>query len=96
MPGSSIPGPWGGYSPIAHFAEYAVLAGLLVLAVDRRGLGVCFALALLLACSLYGASDEFHQSFVPGRTPDVVDWATDTIGAGVGIAAIAVARRRRP
>ena len=29
----------------------------------------------------YGISDEFHQSFVPGRTPDVLDWLADTSGA---------------
>jgi VanZ family protein len=38
------------------------------------------ALATLIA-SLYGISDEFHQSFVPGRSPDVLDWLADTSGA---------------
>jgi VanZ family protein len=46
-------------------------------------------------CSLYGISDEFHQSFVPGRTPDPVDWATDTAGAGVALAGILIVRKRR-
>jgi MYXO-CTERM domain-containing protein len=30
--------------------------------------------------SFYGASDEVHQSFVPGRDSDVLDWRADTIG----------------
>src|SRR5690606_9601591 len=34
---------------------------------------------------LYGLSDEWHQSFVPGRTPDVLDVLTDGIGAAVGL-----------
>lgn len=38
------------------------------------------ALALVFA-SLYGASDEWHQSFVPGRSADVWDWVADTLGA---------------
>jgi hypothetical protein len=38
------------------------------------------ALATLIA-SLYGISDEFHQSCVPGRSPDVADWLADTAGA---------------
>jgi VanZ like family len=38
------------------------------------------ALATLIA-SLYGITDEFHQSFVPGRSPDVLDWLADTAGA---------------
>ncbi len=30
---------------------------------------------------LYGTSDEFHQSFVPGRHPDWQDVVADTVGA---------------
>lgn len=32
-------------------------------------------------CSFYGATDEWHQSFVIGRTPDILDWLADTLGA---------------
>lgn len=39
----------------------------------------------LLLCLLYGMSDEFHQSFVPDRTPSVLDVAADTVGACIGI-----------
>ena len=95
MPGSAIPGSVGDYSLVAHFVEYAVLAGLLTCAIGPRRRWARFALLVLLACSLYGASDEFHQSFTPGRTPDPVDWATDTVGAAAGIAAILIVRRRR-
>ncbi|NTW28434.1 MAG: VanZ family protein [Coriobacteriia bacterium] len=78
LPGSIIP---GGYSEVGHLGEYAVLGILLSLAlrVDRR-VGVAFGLAVLLA-SLYGAADEFHQQFVFMRTPDMSDWALDTVGA---------------
>ncbi|HSH41142.1 MAG TPA: VanZ family protein, partial [Arenicellales bacterium] len=41
-------------------------------------------LALGLAV-LYGISDEWHQSFVPGREPDVLDVLADGVGAAVGI-----------
>jgi VanZ family protein len=37
----------------------------------------------VLIATLYGLSDEFHQSFVPGREMDVVDWVADWIGACV-------------
>ena len=48
--------------------------------------------------SLYGATDEFHQSFVPGRDSDVLDWVADTLGAALGAASATVATRalRRP
>jgi len=34
--------------------------------------------------SLYGASDEYHQAFVPNRNPAVSDWVADSLGALVG------------
>ena len=38
-----------------------------------------------LLAILYAATDEFHQSFVPGRHPTPVDVGIDTIGAGLGL-----------
>ncbi|MDX8412805.1 MAG: VanZ family protein [Mariprofundales bacterium] len=37
-----------------------------------------------LFCSLYGISDEWHQSFIPGRDADPFDWLADTIGGCAG------------
>jgi len=34
-------------------------------------------------CSLYGLSDEWHQSYVPGRQSDAMDWLADSIGGGL-------------
>jgi VanZ family protein len=38
-----------------------------------------------LLAVLYAASDEFHQSFVPGRNATPVDVGIDSIGAGIGL-----------
>jgi VanZ family protein len=38
---------------------------------------------VVLFCLLYGISDEFHQTFVPGRFSSVLDLVADTIGAVV-------------
>ena len=35
----------------------------------------------------YAASDEWHQSFVPGRSPDAADWFADAVGALAGAGA---------
>ena len=35
-----------------------------------------------IMATLYSASDEFHQSFVPGRHPAVADVFIDALGAG--------------
>jgi VanZ family protein len=65
----------------AHIVEYAVLTVLLYRAlkesgVDKKEAGIY---AIIMAI-LYGASDEFHQSFTPGREPRVRDIFFDTIG----------------
>ncbi len=39
----------------------------------------------LCFCSLYGASDEWHQSFVAGREADILDWLADTLGASMAL-----------
>lgn len=61
-----------------HFLAYGVLA-LLVLravgAVPRPWL------ATLLIVVLYAASDELHQTFVPGRMGTAVDVVIDAAGA---------------
>jgi VanZ family protein len=44
-----------------------------------------YGLALLIVV-LYSATDELHQSFVPGRTPTLMDIGIDALGAVLGIA----------
>lgn len=77
---------------VLHVFEYAVL-GVLFYRGFYWGTGVSWrpwAVPLALLCtSLYGVSDEFHQSFVPFRESSWLDWVADTIGAGVGAAATA-------
>ena len=46
---------------------------------------VLLALLSIAFCSLYGLSDEWHQSFVPGRESDVTDWVADTSGSVLAI-----------
>ncbi|GAB4429868.1 MAG: VanZ family protein [Bacteroidia bacterium] len=66
---------------LAHFTEYAVLYPLAFRVVVRY---VALPRALwmtLLGCAVYAASDEWHQSFVPGRGPTPWDVLIDTCGA---------------
>jgi VanZ family protein len=84
----------GGVSPdFGHFVGYALLGGLLARALaDARVPGLTNRVAALawLGSAVYAATDEFHQSFVPGRTPDVNDWLVDITGAAVAIVACRV------
>jgi VanZ family protein len=77
--------PFPGGDKVAHFAAYAGLGFLLCRAFRGSGLspGAAVALAIITGC-LYGASDEWHQSFVPHRMADVTDWIADTLGAATG------------
>jgi UDP-2,3-diacylglucosamine pyrophosphatase LpxH len=43
-------------------------------------------LLVFLLVSLYGASDECHQYFVPGRSCEFGDWLADSLGAALGVA----------
>jgi VanZ family protein len=74
----------------AHGLGYVGLAVTIVRAVAgglpaRVSAGI--AAASLSIAVAYGASDEVHQMFVPGRTADLADLAADAIGALVGVAA---------
>jgi VanZ family protein len=68
----------------AHAAAYAGLAALAcralaggpLSALTVRGAAGAWALA-----SGYGLTDEIHQSFVPGRSPEGGDWLADAAGA---------------
>ena len=81
----------------AHFTEYLVFGALLFVALrctwPESSLGR-LALAAIALASAYAVTDEFHQSFVPGRLCDPADWLTDTLGATLG-AVIVLALSKR-
>lgn len=65
----------------AHMLGYAGLAVAAYIATGR------YWLAWLIAV-LYAMSDEFHQTFVPGRTGTPTDVLIDALGAAVGLAVL--------
>ena len=84
------PLPAGVSDKWAHSAAYLGLAVTIVRALAgglprRLSRGVIVA-AIAITCA-YGATDEWHQRFVPGRTADVDDLIADAIGACAGAAA---------
>ncbi len=81
---------------LVHAGEYGLLGLLLVAAFSSTWPAACgarLAVAAALLASLYGASDEWHQSFVPGRRATVGDWLADSAGAALAAAAAAAWRR---
>lgn len=83
---SSRSAPGGKGMPIpdklAHAVAYFGLCVVVRLAtgatIARPGLAMFAAVGVSM---LYGATDEWHQSFTPGRQPDVLDWVADSVGA---------------
>jgi VanZ family protein len=80
-----VPGPSGipFGDKLGHFVLYAVLGACLAFGRTRSG-ALPPHLLLLAVGMLYGLSDEWHQMFVPGRTPDWADWAADVAGLLTG------------
>lgn len=89
----------GGFAKdaLGHLAEYGVLTLLLWWAFRRTWRPLeHWALLLAFAVSfLYGGSDEFHQTMVPGRDGNLLDLSLDMLGAGMAMAALWLWRLRR-
>lgn len=86
---------------LAHMFEFAVLAVLYQTALARsitKANGQAkskfkhYCLAFVLAV-LYALSDEWHQSFVPGRSSSLLDSGVDSIGALIGLTTVYWLRR---
>lgn len=79
------PAPPGGPPDyVVHALLFAGFAAVILRALARArwsGVSTGSAFGAAAAATLYGATDEFHQMFVPGRTPSLVDLGADAVGA---------------
>lgn len=68
---------------LAHLSEYAILVLLTARAIQFGVSHLKWATIIgsLSMCVIYAAGDEFHQSFVPGRTASIYDVIIDCVGA---------------
>lgn len=69
------------FRKLAHFTEYFILGILLLHLFSQYSISkrnkIIFT--ILLGAS-YAASDEFHQMFIAGRSPQIFDVFVDTCG----------------
>ena len=73
---------------LMHFAAYAVMGVLFYRAYHTLSFKNSFQWIVLLSmisASLYGISDEIHQSFVPSRDGSFLDVVADILGAVCGV-----------
>lgn len=70
---------------IAHFSIYSLVGVLLMALLSTYNISdknkIIFTIVL---GTIYASSDEFHQSFIPGRSGEVKDVMLDTLGVAVG------------
>jgi VanZ family protein len=83
---SHRPAPEGpdiiGTDKVVHFGVYGLLATL----ICRIGSGWQAALWGFAGATVYGAFDEWHQSFIPARSTEFADWVADALGAALAVA----------
>ncbi|MCF6094110.1 VanZ family protein [Microaerobacter geothermalis] len=77
-----------------HLIAYFILGLLFYYALwpKREKKWVPFVVVFL--SFLYGITDEWHQSFVPSRSPDLFDLMNDTIGAALAVITVRFWKRK--
>lgn len=71
---------------LIHLAAYAVMGLLAWRCVSRLPLNQKTMMVIaLIYCLIFAFTDEWHQSYIPGRTADIFDWIADAVGASIVI-----------
>ena len=69
----------------AHVLEFAVLGALLLRATSKeQPITKREMIITLILVALYGASDEFHQRYTPGRSSEGLSVVFDVAGGALG------------
>jgi VanZ family protein len=92
---------WPNSDKLLHMGVYGVLGALICRALSTVGRLSAGKWPLLMCAvvltTLYGLSDEWHQSFVPGRDASAADLLADFIGAIAGSSlGLVLVQRFRP
>lgn len=88
LPSQALPaiGVWDKFE---HTGAYLVLSVLLYLTVSFQQkfplLKKFPVISVIIIASLYAVLDELHQTLVPGRYCDIIDWLADLSGILAGV-----------
>ena len=89
IPGKNIPDiPIPNFHKLVHLIEYSVLGALLIRALIHLAAGTGKVKLILISIAIAAAfalSDEWHQTFVPGRNGCLMDAINDIIYAMIGV-----------
>ncbi len=78
-----------------HVTAYLILSALFYYAFARTTSLKHISLWSVLLCLTYAVSDEYHQSFVPSRSAEILDIRNDMIGAMLAVVAINLFKKIR-
>ena len=78
----------GGWDTLAHFGAFALITALV-----WHGTAGLAPLAVLGAVVAFGALDEVHQLFVPGRTAELSDFIADAAAAALVCGLLSLLRK---
>ncbi len=90
LPGAVLAAGPRVWDKLAHALAYGALGALAALALRRRLRGLLLVLAAAGWATAVGALDEWHQQWVPRRSPDLLDLAADAVGAVIAAGAVAL------
>jgi VanZ family protein len=89
LPGSMLPAvswtfriDW-----LAHFCMYFGLGFLLARVWQLAGRRAVLLVGVWVAIGALGAFDEWHETFIPGRGAELMDWLMDMSGSAAGLVA---------
>ncbi|GBU25986.1 hypothetical protein R83H12_02659 [Fibrobacteria bacterium R8-3-H12] len=73
---------------IKHFVAYFVLGitfCIWIPSIKWVAKPLVYGAFVVILCTLFGASDEYHQTFVPGRSGNLYDLAADFAGGIIAV-----------
>jgi VanZ family protein len=84
IPGSFVPREVSPYDKLVHLTIYGFFAVLLTRDLSQITPPWRAAIVAIVVAVAFGAADEWHQRFIPGRASELSDWAADSTGAVLG------------
>ncbi len=97
LPRAPLPPGITGIDKISHLIAYGVL-GLLLMRAFTQGKRFTYGKSVastVIAGGAFAGFDEIHQGWIPGRSPDVMDFAADLVGLILAVVAIWALNRLR-
>lgn len=77
------------FRKVAHASEYFILVLLILIALKNSGVkGRKIFIIAITMCFIYACTDEYHQTFVNGRTGQFPDTLIDTLGGFISCSII--------